>query len=102
MLRAALQWGRPPHTYWGIPGEEWTWEDTLLSAAYTELERMRCSCGCGGWIDECTDPALQDDWLAEVGYNYRRAVLDQAREERATELKEPGAYLYLRDLRDEE
>lgn len=102
-LRTAKEWGvRPPHSFWGVPGDRWSEEDYILAQSYTLLEASRCGCGCGGWADECTNPDLQDEWNAEVGFHYRRAILENFRAENKEALKEAGSYIILKDLRKEE
>jgi len=99
-LKTAREWGaKAPHLFWGIPGEEWTEQDYLLAQAYSLLEMSRCRCGCGGWADECTNPDLQDEWEGRIGYHFRRATLDRFQDDHKDELKDPGAYAYLIDLR---
>lgn len=100
-LRTARSWKRPPHTFWGVRGEEWGAEDYLLSQAYELVEMQRCKCGCGGWADECLDEDLSDSWEARLGTHYRKAVLDRFEDENKEMLKEPGAFAYLVDLREE-
>lgn len=101
-IRTAKEWGaKPPHLFWGLPGESWTEQDYLLAQAYSILEMSRCPCGCGGWADECADPDLQDEWEARIGHHYRRAAIEQCQEDQKEALKEPGSYVYLVDLRKE-
>ena len=63
------------------------------------METSRCGCGCGGWGDECRDENLQDEWEARTGYHYRRATIERYREDHKEELKDPGSYVYLVDIR---
>lgn len=73
--------------------------DLVAARAFTILESQRCSCGCGGWSDECLNPDLQDAWEPAVNIAWRDAALIKGREHFKDELKEPGAYLYLKDTR---
>ena len=71
----------------------------LAAQALILVEDARCGCGCGGWRDECLNPDLQDMWSAHVGTHYRRARIEQAKEEHKTELEQPGTYVFLTDDR---
>lgn len=99
MVKAAFQWGaRPPHIWWGLPGEKWSQEDTMLATAFTHLESLRCSCGCGGWEDWCRDEELADVWALEPVTYHRKKLLDEYRS-RASETKGAGELPHIYDLR---
>lgn len=38
-------------------------------------------------------------WSPHIGTHYRKAALEQAKQDHKVELEEPGAYVYLRDDR---
>ena len=92
-----------PVTYWWGRDQdgEWTATDLIAHQALTILDASKCPCGCGGWADECADPDLQDVWEPRVGHHWRRAALDQGKEDMKDELKAPGAFLYVHDQRTE-
>lgn len=63
-----------------LGGPEWGETDYLLTQGYDAYVKALCTCGCGHFRDECTDPALAMKWEVVKTKHYASAAVQEWRE----------------------
>ncbi len=79
----------PPTRFIGLPWVEWGETDRLLVQATAIARDAECGCGCGQWVDECTDEGTDGRWEISTSVCYARNAIDAWAEKHKDDL-EPG------------